>query len=161
MNDDQLRTLPPDARFDPQTGVPIEGAPSVTQFEGWSDPAPPPAEHEFRFDPHTGQPVTSPPPGARFDPFTGKPLATAPRFDPMTGQRISYSVTRFIPRPPSGLWWTAQALLLGFICLALIGVFTEPGSRSEGVLGAIMIETVGAGLIIVISYAYRRSRRLP
>ncbi len=115
-----------------------------------ADPGPP-AATEIASAPQTG----------RFDPHTGKLLESAARFDPETGKRLPIGDTRFIPRERPIGFLLAQAIWAIIIATLTISVHAQGMPTGPAIVGGLIWLFTGASVITIISFVYRKLRRLP
>jgi len=95
----------------------------------------------------------------RYDPKTGAFLG--PTFDPITGERIHSSTTRWFPRRPSRAFWLSQAVWCVLMIVIGFGMAGD-GYYPVGVaFGLIVWEIIGATAITTVSFVYRKLRRWP
>ena len=104
----------------------------------------------------------------RYDPMTGKSLRRA-RFDPQTGQRLHSRHTAFIPPFPGlGYWamygaWGVFNVLMAWFTSSISPSEMDGTKSTPGELAgmAIVIFAIGAGVIALANYGYRKVRHLP
>ena len=97
----------------------------------------------------------------RFDPYTGKLLASAPRFDAVTGKRVPVSHTRVIPAERRVGFFVALGVWGILMAMLSIGMIHDGYPVAAALFGGSFWFLVGAGVITTISFAYRKLRKLP
>ena len=97
----------------------------------------------------------------RFDPHTGELLASAPRFDPVTGDRVPVKHTRAIPAERRVGFLVAQGIWGVLIALVSVGMMRDGFPVVPALFGGFFWFLIGAGVITIISFVSRKIRHLP
>jgi hypothetical protein len=97
----------------------------------------------------------------RFDPHTGKLLASAPRFDAVTGKRVPVSHTRVIPAERRVGFLVALGVWGCLMAMVSIGMMQAGFPVVEALFGGSFWFLVGGAVITIISFVYRKLRKLP
>ena len=96
-----------------------------------------------------------------FDPMTGKPLV---RYDPKTGDPIHAAHTGFLPPMPAWGYLGTHVgwALFNVLCAFLASTSTQSNATAANVtVTAVFFWAIGASVIALVSFFYRKRHQLP